>query len=222
MYNQNYGGQFGQGGNEGWGSGAGGLGQLGFGLAGLFGLGKGRNPSDIANQELNKIPGQTKQYYDPYMQAGQGALGSLQNQYADLLGGNTQNKLGESYKESPGYQRALQQALQGGSAAAAQGGLLGTPAHQEQNMELASGIASKDYNNYLQNQIGLFGQGLQGQQGLNQMGFNANTDFGNLLANIQQQKAGYGYQGQNAQNQSRQQDWQNIFGGAGAILPWLR
>ncbi len=213
MWNQE---QYGS--QPGWG---GGLGQFGYGLAQLFGLGKGKNPADAANKRLDEIPGKTKGYYDPYMQAGQGALGSLQNQYADLLGGNTQSKLGESYKQSPGYQRALQEALGGGNNAAAAGGMLGTPAHQEQNMNLASDIASKDYNNYLQNQIGLYGQGLQGQQGLNQMGYNANTGYADMLANLAQQQGQYDYAGQAGKNQQNSEMWKNIFGGGGGILPWL-
>ncbi len=193
-----------------------GFGQMAGGLAGLFGKGN-KNPADAANQQLNQIPGMTNQYYQPYQQAGMEAMNSLKGQYGDLLGGNTQNMLGAGYKESPGYQRALQQAMGAGNNAAAAGGMLGTGAHQQNNMETASDMASKDYNNYIQNQMGLYGMGLQGQQGMNQMGYGANTDFANMLANIQQQKAQYDYEGQNAKNKGNQMDWGNIFGGMGSL-----
>lgn len=191
-----------------------GLGQLGMGIAGLFGKG-GKNPAEEANKYLDQIPGMTQGYYSPYQQAGLQSLGHLQTQYSDLLGGKTQDRLGAGYKESPGYKRAMEQAMRAGTNASASGGMLGTPMHQEQNMELAGDIASKDYENYLRNQMGLYGLGLQGEQGLNQMGYGANTDFANLLANIQQQKAGYSYAGQAGQNQQSAGNWKNIFGGLG-------
>lgn len=196
----------------------GGLGQLGGGLAGLFGLGKGKNPADVANKYLDQIPGQSQQYYQPYQQSGMDALKKLQEQYGGLLGGDVQNKLGENYKQSPGYANALKEALGAGSNAAAAGGMLGTPVHQDDLMNRAGDVASKDYNNYLQNQLGLYGMGLQGEQGLNEQGYGANTDWANLLANINQQKAAYGYQGQNANNQAGQQNWNNIFGGLGSLF----
>ncbi len=62
----------------------GGLGVAGGGIYNMFG-GGGKNPADAGNKYISQIPGQTKQYYDPYMQAGKGAMGDLQNQYKDLL-----------------------------------------------------------------------------------------------------------------------------------------
>lgn len=192
----------------------GGLGTAAGGLFNLFGP-KQKNPADIANKYISQIPGQTQQYYSPYMQAGQGAMSDLQNRYKGLLSGDVQNQLAAGYKESPGYQRALQQALQSGSAAAAAGGMLGTPAHQEQNMELASDIASKDFNNYLQNQLGLYGLGLSGEQGLNQMGFEANKSMADTVGNALSQQGAYGYAGQAGQNAAKSQGIGNIFGGLG-------
>lgn len=197
----------------------GGAGQAAGGLASLFG--HQRNPSASANQYFNQIPGQTQQYYSPYMEAGKGAMSTLQNQYGDLLSGNTQNKLGENYKESPGYKFALDQALQGGTNAAAAGGMLGTPQHEQQNMGIANGLASQDYNNYLHNQMGLYGQGLQGTQGLNQMGYNANTGYADLLANLLGQQGQYAYAGQAGKNAGRTQGMQDVFGGISSLLPFL-
>ena len=191
-----------------------GIAQAGGGLASVFGKGQ-KNPADVANKYISQIPGQTQQYYQPYMEAGKGAMGGLQNQYKDLLGGNVQNKLGENYKQSPGYQFALQQALQGGSNAAAAGGQLGMPAHEQQNMATAQGLASQDYGNYIQNQMGLYGMGLQGNQGLNQMGYNANTDYANNIANALNQQGAYAFMGQQGKNQARQQGLSDILGGIG-------
>lgn len=191
-----------------------GIAQAGDGLASVFGKGQ-KNPADAANKYISQIPGQTQQYYQPYMEAGKGAMGDLQNQYKDLLSGDTQNKLGANYKESPGYQFALQQALAGGNNAAAAGGQLGMPAHEQQNMATAQGLASQDYGNYMQNQMGLYGQGLQGNQQLNQMGYNANTGFADQLAQTLAQQGNYAFSGQTGQNQAKKQGWGDILGGLG-------
>ena len=190
-----------------------GAGAAAGGLYNLFNPGK--NPATGASNMIGQIPGKTQQYYQPYMDAGKGALGNLQNEYKDLLAGNTQGKLGANFKESPGYQFALNQALSGGSNAAAMGGQLGMPAHEQQNMGIAQGLASQDYDRYMQNQMGLYGRGLEGTQGLNTMGYNANTDFANLLANVMGKQADYSYQGQQGQNAGRSQSIKDILGGLG-------
>jgi hypothetical protein len=190
-----------------------GLAQAGGGLFGLFN--KPKNPADSANKYISQIPGQTQQYYQPYMDAGKGALSNLQNQYGDLLSGTTQNKLGESYKESPGYQFALKQALQGGNNAAAMGGNLGMPQHEQANMEYAQGLAAQDYDKYIQNQMGLYGQGLQGNQLLNQQGFDANKGMADTVGNALSQQGAYAYGGQAGMNQAKQKSWSDLFGGLG-------
>lgn len=191
----------------------GGLGTAGMGAYGMFNPGK--NPATEANNTIGQIPGQTKPYYQPYMDAGKGAMSDLQNQYKDLLGGNKQGMLGESFKESPGYQYQLQQALGQGANASARGGMLGTPEDVRQSMSTAQGLASQDYNNYMNNQMNLYGQGLNGEQGLNQMGYNANTDYANTLANTLGQQGAYQYAGQAGQNAGKSQGMGNIFSGLG-------
>lgn len=183
--------------------------------AGSFFGGRGKNPADTANSYINQIPGKTQQYYQPYMDAGKGAMGDLQNQYKDLLSGNVQNKLGENFKESPGYQFKLQQAMNAGNAANAAGGSLGTPMHQQQNMQLANDIGGADYNDYIKNQMGLYGLGLGGEEGINKMGFDASGNYANTLANTLGQQAAYGYQGQNAMNQADARRNSGIFSGLG-------
>ncbi len=192
----------------------GGLGTAAGGAWNMFGGGQ-KNPADAANKTIGQIPGQTQPYYQPYMDAGKGAMGNLQNQYKDLLSGNTQNQLGASYKESPGYQAALKAALGAGNNAAAAGGMLGTPAHEAQNMGIASDEASKDYENYIKNQMGLYGAGLSGNEGLNAQGFQANQDYANTLANTLGQQGAYQFAGQAGKNASNAQGMGNIFSGLG-------
>ncbi len=191
----------------------GGLGTAAGGLWSMFN--KPNDPTKGASNMVGQIPGQTLPYYQPYMDAGKGAMSDLQNQYKDLLSGDKQNQLGANFKEGPGYQYALKNALQAGTNASAAGGMLGTPMHQEQNMGIGEGLAGKEFQNYMQNQMGLYGTGLQGEQGLNQMGFDANKNYADQLANTMNQQAMYNFMGQQGQNQAKQQGMSNIFSGLG-------
>lgn len=186
------------------------------GAAGLMGIGKGKNPADVANQYIDQIPGQTFPYYQPYMNAGTSSL----NQFMDMLGQNPSdvyNKLGEGYKQSPGYKFALEQALAAQNNASAAGGMLGTPMHQQQSMETAEGLAARDFENYMNHVLGINTENKQGLGQLTGLGYNAASDYASGLANNLGQKASYGFAGQAAQNQKKSNDWANIFG----ALPFL-
>lgn len=192
----------------------GGLGQAGQGLFGLFG-GNKNNPANAANKYLNQIPGAVEPYYSPFINAGKGAMGDLQNQYKDLISGNVQNQLGQNYKESPGYQFKLKQALQAGSNAAAAGGMLGTPMNQQNQMQTANDLAAQDYNDYIKNQMGLYGLGTGIGSDIFGKGYDASTGYGNLLGSTLGTQAQYGYAGQAGQNQGNANAWNNIFQGLG-------
>ena len=194
----------------------GGLGSLGGGLFNKFGS-QGKNPADVANSYISQIPGASQKYYSPYQQAGQGSLEDLQNQYKSLLGGDVQNKLGENYKQSPGYQFKLNQALAGGNNAFAAGGQLGLPQNQQYDMQLANDIASQDYNDYIKNQMGLYGLGLGGEEGLNKQGFEANKGYADLLGNVLSQQGYYGFEGQAGKNKANAQNNSDIWSGLGML-----
>lgn len=189
----------------------GGLGMFGSGVAGLFGGNK--NPFDKANKYYEQIPGQVGPYYDPYMQSGKRALGGLEEEYGDLLGdpGGKLNQFGEGYQQSPGFKFALDQALGASGRAAAAGGMAGSPAHQQDAMQTATGLANQDYYNWLDKTTGLYGKGLEGQQGLAGMGFNANKNMADMIAQMLAQQGDAAFKGQASQNQSN--PWGNIFGG---------
>lgn len=195
-----------------------GAGQLGSGLAGLFG--HQRNPYDEANKYIGQIPGATQGFYDPYMQAGQGALGSLGSQYGDLLGnpGGKLNDIGSHYQQSPGFQFALQQALAGSGRAAAAGGMAGSPQHEQENMGISTGMANQDYNNWLGQATGLYGQGLSGEQGLAGLGFQGANSQANNVANALAQQGNNAGAGADWKNQNNSRSWGNIFGGLGGLF----
>ena len=188
----------------------------------LFG---GKNPADSAMPYLNQIPGQTQQYQQPWMQAGKDQLPGLQDQYSQLMNdpGGKMNKIGEGFKESPGFKFAMQQALQGGNHAAAAGGMAGSPQHEQQNMQMATDLGNQEYGNWMENALGMYGQGLQGSQGMANQGQEAGQSMADMIAQTLAQQANLSFNGQQQQNQNKSDMWGNVFKGAGSLAafnPW--
>lgn len=196
----------------------GGLGSAAGGIAGLFGDKNKNNPANAANRYLDQIPGQMKPYYQPYMDAGKSALGNLQGQYGQLTNdpGALYEKLSAGYKPSAGYQFKLNQALGAGQNASASGGMLGTPKDVQQQEQIGHDISDQDFEEYLNHVLGMYGTGLQGQQGIENQGFDASTNYANSLGSTLGQKAQNAYAGQDWMNQKNKDNWSNIFGGLGA------
>lgn len=187
------------------------FGALGGGLGQLFG--GYNNPADSAmpyfNQAANQLPG----YFQPYMDAGKQALSPLESAYGNLLSnpGGVMNQIGQGYHQSPGYQFQMQQGMNASNNAAAAGGMAGTPMAQYNGSQFATGLANQDYYNYLSKALGMYGQGLQGEQGLANMGAGASMGLGEDLAGI------YGAQGQLAYSGQQNQN-QNSSGGIGSLI----
>lgn len=181
------------------------------------------NPAKGAMGPLNQIPGAIGKYYDPYINAGLGALPGLQDQYGKLTGnpGGFLNDIGKGYQKSPGFDFALQQALTSGRQAAAAGGMAGSPAHEQYSMETATGLANQDYNNWLQSALGLYGTGLQGQQGLYGMGFNASDQLAQQIAQALAAKSSLKYAGQANENQTKQGMLGGFLGAGKSLLGGL-
>jgi hypothetical protein len=183
-------------------------------------FGSQKNPAKEANKYLDQIPAAMKPYFDQFINQGQQAGQQLQGQYNQM----TQDpnalitQLTQGYKESPGYQFKLQQALGAGQNASAAGGMLGTPQDQQQQMGVANDIASKDWEDYLNHILGIFGAGQAGQQGLQEQGFKASTGYGENLGNVLGQKAQYGYAGTAGANANKANNWSNAFKVGGAVL----
>ena len=196
-----------------------GIGQI---TMGAYGLNHEQpNPADKAQEYLKQIPDALRPYFEHYINAGTGSMKDLQEQYGNMINnpGELYNKFSSGYTESPGYHRALTEALNAGNNAAAAGGMLGTPTHEEQNMGIASGFASKDFEDYINHIMNLYSGGLNTASNINQMGYNASSDYGNTIGNTLGQQAQYGYAGQAAQNQARQANMNNIFSGIGNLIP---
>jgi hypothetical protein len=188
---------------------------IGGGIGGLLGSLFMKDPSTAANKYYGQMEKQTGQYLNPYIQQGLGSMGQLGGQYGNLINDPSAMlaKFGAGYKQSPGFQNQMKQALAGAGHAAAAGGMAGSPQHEQQNMELASDLSAKDYNNYMNQVMGLYGQGLQGQQGLANMGFGASRDMANNIAQMLEQQAQAAYQ----QQASKRSGFSNFISGLGGL-----
>jgi hypothetical protein len=171
-------------------------------LSAMFG--GGANPASAAMPYVQQVPDVMHQYFDPYVASGQDALSTLTGQYQTLLDDPSQiyNQMAAGYTQSPGYQWNYDQAMKAATDAAAAGGMSGTPASQQQAATMASGVAAQDFNPYMQSVLGLYGQGLQGEQALNQMGYQGSKELAESLANNLMTQGTLAFQGQEQQNKA--------------------
>lgn len=198
-----------------------GAGGIGAGLYGLFG--GDNNPADSSMKYLNNIPGEIKPYYEPYINAGQNALPTLEGQYGKLINnpGDFLNKMGSNFQQSPGFKFALNQALQGAGHSAAAGGMAGSPEAMQHAMEIATQLGNQDYYNWMDRSKGLYDEGLHGFGGLASGGFSASKDFAEQIAQTLASKAQFDYAGRGAENQAEGSAFGNLFGGFGALAAFL-
>jgi hypothetical protein len=188
-------------------------------LSNLFG-GNSNAPMDAANPYLNQIPGVGHENYDPYVNAGRDASDKTKSKYEELMNDPTGfiNKLMEGYKTSEGYNFQKDQLTKELGNTAAAGGVAGTPMDQMNQAQGIQGLLGKDMQQFLQNALGVFGKGLEGEEGIAGRGFDASKALTDLLGNNLANKAGLAYKNEVDKNQ-RSTDLWNMFGkalGAGA------
>lgn len=83
------------------------------------------------------------------------------------------------FRESPGYQFSMDQAMRGASAAASAGGYLGSGRAAKASAEYAQGLASQEYNNYWNQLASVAGTG----QAATSQTANASFNFGQQAGN---------------------------------------
>lgn len=182
-----------------------------------------KDPSKDAIPYLNQIPGQTNQYYQPYEDAGKNQLPQLQEQYTQGMTnpGGKLNEIGANFQQSPGFQFALQQALQGNNHMSGANGMYGSPEHEQNNMATATGLASQDYNNWLGQATGLYNNAMTGSQGMANQGQNAANNHAEQIAQTLAQQAQLKYTGTQNNNQNKKSMYDSIAKGVGAAFsPW--
>lgn len=171
----------------------------------IFGGGRNNDPAAAAQPYLNQIPGVGHQAYDPYIQQGQRAGNVAEGQYNNLVNDPTAfiNKILEMYKPSEGYQYQKEQLGKSLSNTAAAGGISGTPLDQQNQGQAVQGLLSNDMQQFLQNILGRYDKGLEGEQGLSNQGFKASGALGDVLGNNLSSQAGLAFQGAQQKNSNR-------------------
>ena len=189
------------------------------GVGGLFNWLSASNPADAANPYLEQMQGVAHQYMDPYVNQGNRAGGVLEGQYGNLVNDPTGMLAGwgSQYQQSPGYQWQVDQALGGANRAAAAGGMLGTPMHQQESAQMAQGLANQDYWNWMKNVQGLYGQGLQGEQGMYNTGFQGSQSISDAIQSALASQAQLAYTGAVNEQQQKGGGIGNFLGGLGSI-----
>jgi len=176
-------------------------------------------PGQAATPYLEQARQEVKDYSQPYINQGMTAQSSLNDIFKKLLENPDliMKMLSGGYQESPGYQFNKNQGLQAIGAANAAGGMLGTPAHERQSADVASGFASRDFGDYMQRMLGLFGTGVQGTENVANRGFNASQGAAENLASLSGAQGSYAARDAGANNAARS----NIFGSASNLLPFM-
>ena len=130
--------------------------------------------ADAATAEQKRQFDLTRQDQQPWLQAGQGALTQMQA----LNSGDF-----SSFKESPDYQFAFDQGLQGLDRSAAARGSLYSGGHSADLMKFGQGLASQNYGNFYNRLAALSGTGQTTASGLGSLGANMATNIGNIWQN---------------------------------------
>ncbi len=185
---------------------------FGSGLGGFFGglFGDSGKPYD----EYQKWMKKAQEAQQPYLNAGQGAIGD----YQDWLKGQKDpskfiNDQMQNYQQSPYNTYLQQQSQNAGNNAASASGLMGSTPFLQAQQQNSANIAQQGMNDWLQNVLGINTQYGQGQQNLMTGGQNAANSLGNIYN--QMGEAAYGKQA------GKQQDFWNTIGGGVGILGGL-
>lgn len=191
---------------------AGGAGAAGGLLGGLFG--DSGAPYEDAMKQYERYAGKAEGVQNPFLQAGQGAIGDYQKWLKGMSdpSGFMNNLMGQ-YQQSPYAKYLTQQGQNAGINAASASGLTGSTPFGQQMQANAQGIASGDMNQWLQNVLGVNTQYGQGQQNLMTGGQNAANALTNMYGNMGQQmgEAAYG------KKAGQQQDLWNMIGGGAQL-----
>jgi hypothetical protein len=187
-------------------------GQMMSGLGGILGglFGNSGAPYDAAMNQYQQYGNRAQGAQNPFLQAGQGAIGNYQN----WLQGQQNpsqflNNLMGQYQESPWAKYQQQQAMRTANNMGSATGLTGSTPLQLQAQQNASNISSQDMNNWLQNVLGINTQYGQGQQNLMGGGQGAANALTSLYSDMGK-KMGEAAYGQEAGNQN---DMWNLIGG---------
>lgn len=200
----------------GWGTAIGGV--AGGLMGGLKG-GSKKDPMKEANKYYSQIPDTMKGYYNPYINAGKRSIHPYQNMMQTLMQNPDEfiNKMGAGYTKSPGYDWNLKQGQSAITNASAAGGMAGSPQHEQQAAEMATGMASKDYQSYMDRIMQGLGIGTQGMGNIFNTGASMSSDLATSLANALMTQGNMAYEGAMGGNKTKGAQAGGMMSGMGDI-----
>lgn len=189
----------------------------------LFGDGNYNNPADAASKYYDQIPGYLKQYLGKYSDMGQRLAPQMENQFNQMMNnpGAFYNQMAQGFRSSPGFQYQVNQATDAANKAAAAGGMAGSPEEQNYVAQTTNQMANKDFDDYMNRVGSIFGQGLQGQEGMENQGFQASGQLGEDLARELMNRGNLAYTGAQNANAHQNNGFGNFLGDVGSILSFL-
>lgn len=178
------------------------------------------NPADAAQPYLNKIPGYTDQYMNPYINIGQTAGNIAQQQYGAMASNPSQyfNSLYSGYETSPEYNFLSDQLKKTQNATAASGGFSGTANDINDQMSAQNALLDQNWDRYFNQVTGLQNTGLAGETGMYNTGFGASNNALNALQNYANASAQNQFGGTQASNAMSSGMLGTLLGATGAGL----
>lgn len=173
------------------------------------------SPYSAAMGPYQQYMGQATGQLNPFVQAGQGAMGNYQQWLKSQQdpSGFINNLMGQ-YHQSPMAQYEQQQAMRAAQNMGSASGLTGSTPLMLQAQQNASNISSGDMQNWLGNVLGINTQYGQGEANLMNQGYNAANSLANLYGQQAQGMSQLAYGQQMGENQNMG----NIFGGLASLL----
>lgn len=172
-----------------------------------FLVGKRQKPMQQAQPYFQ----QAQQLFEPYQQQGMqatGLLGDVTSQLAQDPAGYLE-KIYQGYRLSPQAQMQQEEMLRAAGAAAAAGGVRGTQQDLMRSAQITDMIQGQDWQNYLQNILGIQKTGLSGQADIAGRGYQATGQQAGILGTQG------GLAAQQAQEANRQR--QQLLGALGGL-----
>lgn len=185
-------------------------------LAGSLGGMFGDSPGDAAAPYLKKAGEDLRLYSNDYIDRGTRAQNTLEDLFKNIRENpqSIMDLLGKGYQQSPGFDWNMKRSQQAINNASAAGGMLGTPQHEQQSADMASALSSRDFGDYMQRMMGIWGTGVQGTENFANRGWDASKTLMEDLANLGGAQGAYAAQ----DTAGRNKGMSNMFSGAASIL----
>lgn len=183
----------------------------------------GTNPADKGMPYLNQIPGELKQYYDPYIGYGKSAYDTMNPQLSQMTTDPAayMDKLMASYEPSKAYQLQKDEMTKAAGNTAAAGGMRGSLSDITGEARITDTLMGNDMQRWLDNALGIQRTGLQGEGNIFSTGYQASSSLADNLSNVLGSQAQLAFQGQREQNQDKNDLMKSLLGMGGGAANWL-